>query len=126
MRKNKKWVNMLLFLTMISGIELYFLVKIYDMLGGWVIFLGITTSMLIGGQILFHLYFQLSSIRNELKNTEVGQRGEKLFDQLLLPFLRGSLLVFPGFLTDFLALLCFWPHLAKYLIRYYPIKIPKN
>lgn len=106
-------------------IEIYLLIKVYLWLGGWPIIIVETISTCLGAQILYQLYFQLTIIRNELKTITLGQRGEMIFKKLLLPFLRGSLFLFPGLLTDLLAILCFWPYLPKYLIRLHQIKSSK-
>lgn len=116
---------LLLLILILLSIEIFLFVKIYDGFGGWTIILMLIFSTLIGAQILYQLYFQLTFIRNELKTIALAYRGEMIFKKLLLPFIRGSLFLFPGVFTDLLAIICFWPRLPKYLGRFHQIKSSK-
>lgn len=96
-------------------IESYLLVVVFRWVGGLPIlgWFGLTT--LLGFHLLYRHYFQLEQLRNELK--KANDRTDVLLEKLWCPFLRGWLLLIPGFFTDVLALLCWLPYLPKYLAR---------
>jgi len=100
-------------------IELYFLIKVGESIGAWktvflVIFTAFTGVWLLRQQGLSTLgRFQKSMMEGK------APAGEMLEGVFLL--LGGGLLLIPGFVTDFIGLLCLLPfsrqYFAKWLLR---------
>jgi UPF0716 protein FxsA len=107
---------LLLAVICLPVIEIYFLIQMISGLG-----LLLTLSLLIGAAALGGYLLRNQGWQTWMKVNDALQRGELPAEALLngsLIALGGGLLLFPGFMSDLMALICLLPFTRKWLMGY--------
>jgi UPF0716 protein FxsA len=107
---------LLLAVICLPVIEIYLLIQMISGLG-----LLLTLSLLIGAAALGGYLLRNQGWQTWMKVNDALQRGELPAEALLngsLIALGGGLLLFPGFMSDLIALICLLPFTRKWLMGY--------
>lgn len=110
---------LLLLFLLVPLVEIYFLIKVGDVIGaGWTVFLVVFTAVL--GAWLLRLQ-GLSTLNRVQQSLQRGELPAATMLEGLLLLLAGALLLTPGFVTDSIGFLLLVPPLrhavARWLIR---------
>jgi UPF0716 protein FxsA len=107
---------LLLLFLLVPLIEIYFLIKVGDVIGaGWTVFLVVFTAVL--GAWLLRLQ-GLSTLNRVQQSLQRGELPAAAMLEGLLLLMAGALLLTPGFVTDSIGFLLLVPPLRHALARW--------
>ncbi len=108
-------------LLLFPFLELWLMLVIGDEVGALAVILWLVAMIVIGMNLL--RYLGAASMLKAAQNARTGELPGVAIAEGLFKAIGAILLIIPGFITDFLALLCFIPWFRRLLIRRWAAKM---